>query len=77
MSSPIIFMVVIAIYSLGISMVTPTWNALMGDISTEKNRARVISFYGMVGTITSSVVLLVLGFIVDKIPLEAPVLENK
>ncbi|MHA1200419.1 MAG: MFS transporter, partial [Candidatus Heimdallarchaeaceae archaeon] len=33
-SSTIIFMIVISIYSLGISMVIPSWNAFLGDIST-------------------------------------------
>ncbi len=49
-------------------MVIPSWNAFLGDISTEKTRLKVIGQLGMVGTITASGILLVLGFITDYLP---------
>ena len=64
-SSTIVFMVIIAIYSIGISMIVPSWNALVGDISTEKSRVKILGQIGMIGTITASVILLVLGFLTD------------
>ncbi len=67
-SSTIVFMIIIALYSLGISMVIPSWNALLGDISTKKTRVKVIGQLGMVGTISASVILLVLGFLTDYLP---------
>ncbi|MBY9000954.1 MAG: MFS transporter [Candidatus Heimdallarchaeota archaeon] len=70
LSSPIIFMVVIAIYSLGISMVIPTWNALLGDISTEKTRTKIISQISMIGSFFSSMILLLLGFLTDFLPFD-------
>ncbi|NHK30077.1 MAG: MFS transporter [Asgard group archaeon] len=65
--SPLIFMIIIAVYSLGMSMIIPTWNALLGDMSTEKTRTRFISQVGMTATIFSSIILLIIGFIVDKL----------
>ena len=62
---PLIFMIIIAIYSIGMSMIIPTWNALLGDISTEKTRTRFISQVGMTATIFSSLILLIIGFVVD------------
>lgn len=67
-SSTIVFMIIIAIYSLGISMVIPSWNALIGDISTQKSRMKILGQLGMVGTIFASVVLLILGFLTDYLP---------
>ena len=77
LTSPVIFMVIIGIYSLGMSMVIPSWNALMGDITTEKTRIKVISQLSMVGTLTSSVLLLLLGFFIDLIPFKNTELETK
>ena len=68
MTSPIVFMVIIAIYSLGVSMVIPAWNALLGDISTEKTRTKLISTMSMIGTIGSSLILLILGSVTDFLP---------
>ncbi|MCK4971807.1 MAG: MFS transporter [Candidatus Heimdallarchaeota archaeon] len=70
MSSPIVFMIVIAIYSLGMSMVIPTWNALLGDISTEKTRTKIISQISMIGSFVSSMILLLLGFLTDFLPFD-------
>jgi MFS family permease len=64
--SPLIFMIIIAVYSIGLSMIIPTWNALLGDMSNEKTRTRFISQVGMTATIFSSIILLIVGFIVDK-----------
>ena len=77
LTSPVIFMVIIGIYSIGISMVIPSWNALMGDITTEKTRSKVISQLSMVGTLTSSVLLLLLGFVIDSIHFKSTELETK
>jgi len=68
MTSPLVFMIIIAIYSIGISMVIPAWNALLGDISTEKTRTKLISTMSMIGTIGSSLILLILGSITDFLP---------
>ena len=68
MTSPIVFMIIIAIYSIGISMVIPAWNALLGDISTEKTRTKLISTMSMIGTIGSSLILLIFGSITDLLP---------
>ena len=68
MTSPLIFMIIIAIYSLGISMIIPAWNALLGDISTEKTRTKLISTMSMIGTIGSSIILLILGSVTDFLP---------
>ncbi|MHA2309361.1 MAG: MFS transporter [Candidatus Heimdallarchaeaceae archaeon] len=65
--SPLIFMIIIALYSVGLSMIIPTWNALLGDMSTEETRTRFISQLGMIATIVSSVVLLILGFLTDRL----------
>ncbi len=70
LTSPIIFMIVIAIYSLGMSMVIPTWNALLGDISTEKTRTKIISRISMIGSFFSSMILLLLGFLTDFLPFD-------
>ena len=67
-ASTIIFMVIIALYSLGISMVIPSWNALLGDISSEKTRIKIIGQISMVGTISASLILLILGFLTDYLP---------
>ncbi len=67
-SSTITFMIIIAIYSLGISMIIPSWNALIGDISTEKSRVKILGQLGMVGTISASLFLLILGFLTDYLP---------
>jgi MFS family permease len=77
LTSPVIFMIIIAFYSIGISMIIPSWNALMGDITTEKTRSKVISQLSMVGTLTSSGLLLLLGFIIDFIPFKNTELEAK
>ena len=74
LSSPIVFMIIIAIYSLGISMVIPTWNALLGDISTKETRTKVISQISMIGSFVSSMILLLLGFLTDFLPYD---LETK
>ncbi|MCG3221685.1 MAG: MFS transporter [Candidatus Heimdallarchaeota archaeon] len=66
--SPLIFMIIIALYSVGLSMIIPTWNALQGDMSTEETRTRFISQLGMIATIASSVILLILGFLTDRLP---------
>ena len=68
MTSPFIFMIIIAIYSIGISMVIPAWNALLGDISTERTRTKLISTMSMIGTIGSSLILLILGSVTDFLP---------
>ncbi len=65
--SPLIFMIIIALYSIGLSMIIPTWNALLGDMSTEETRTRFISQMGMIATIASSVILLILGFLTDRL----------
>lgn len=70
LTSPIVFMIVIAIYSLGASMVIPTWNALLGDISTEKTRTKIISQISMIGSFVSSMILLLLGFLTDLLPFD-------
>jgi len=70
LSSPIVFMIVIGIYSLGISMVIPTWNALLGDISTEKTRTKIISQISMIGSFFSSMILLIIGFLTDFLPFD-------
>lgn len=70
LSSPIVFMIVIAVYSLGMSMVIPTWNALLGDISTEKTRTKVISQISMIGSFVSSMILLLIGFLTDFLPFD-------
>jgi len=67
-SSTISFMIIIAAYSIGISMIIPSWNALVGDISTEKSRVKILGQLGMIGTITASIILLVLGFFTDYLP---------
>ncbi|MHA1347085.1 MAG: MFS transporter [Candidatus Heimdallarchaeaceae archaeon] len=69
-SSPIIFMIVIGVYSLGMSMVIPTWNALLGDISTKKTRTKIISQISMIGSFVSSMILLLLGFLTDFLPFD-------
>ena len=65
MVNPIIFMIIIALYSIGMSMIIPAWNALLGDMSTEKTQTRFIGQIGMIGTIFSSMILLLLGFLID------------
>ncbi len=70
LTSPIIYMIVIAIYSLGMSMVIPTWNALLGDVSTEKTRTKIISQISMIGSFVSSMILLLLGFLTDFLPFD-------
>lgn len=67
-SSPVVFMVIIACYSIGTSMTIPSWIALLGDISTEKTRTRLISTLSMIGTIFSSIIMLILGFVTDFLP---------
>ncbi|NHJ85999.1 MAG: MFS transporter, partial [Asgard group archaeon] len=70
LSSPLIFVIVIGIYSLGISMVIPTWNALLGDISTKKTRTKIISQISMIGSFVASMILLLVGFLTDFLPFD-------
>ncbi|MFW9852326.1 MAG: MFS transporter [Candidatus Thorarchaeota archaeon] len=67
-SSPILFMVIIACYSIALSMIVPSWMALLGDISTEKTRTHLIGTLSMIGTIFSSIIMLILGFVTDYLP---------
>ncbi|MEE9409970.1 MAG: MFS transporter [Candidatus Heimdallarchaeota archaeon] len=68
MTSPLVFMIIIGIYSIGMSLIIPAWNALLGDISTEKTRTRLIGKMSMIGTIGSSIILLILGSFSDLLP---------
>ena len=68
MSSPVIFMIIVAFYSIGLSMIIPSWNALLGDLSTEKTRTQLIGTLSMIGTLFSSVIMLILGFLTDYLP---------
>ncbi|NPD87706.1 MAG: MFS transporter [Asgard group archaeon] len=65
--NPLIFMIIIALYSIGLSMIIPTWNALLGDMSTEETRTRFISQLGIIATLGSSTILLILGFLTDRL----------
>ncbi|MHA1222547.1 MAG: MFS transporter [Candidatus Heimdallarchaeaceae archaeon] len=65
LTSPVIFMVIVALFSIGSSMVFPAWNALLGDITVEKERTRVIGKISIIGTFVSSALLLILGFVIS------------
>jgi len=67
-SSPVVFMVIVALYSIGLSMIIPSWFALLGDISTERTRTQLIGTLSMIGTIFSAIILLILGFLTDFLP---------
>jgi MFS family permease len=68
MSSPVVFMIIVAFYSIGLSMTIPSWNALLGDISTEKTRTQLIGTLSMIGTLFSSIFMLIFGFVTDFLP---------
>lgn len=70
LSNVIGFMIIIGFYSIGMSMIIPSWNALMGDLSTKETQTKLIGKLSMIGTISSSVIMLILGFTSDYLPLD-------
>lgn len=70
LSNVIVFMIIIGCYSIGMSMVVPSWNALMGDLSTKETQTKLIGKLSMIGTLSSSVIMLILGFTSDYLPLD-------
>lgn len=71
-SSPLeLVLISIIMTSIGFSII-PAWNAFLGDYSSEKTRASFIGFINSLGTISSLLVILLLGWCMDATPFPFP-----
>lgn len=59
------YLVIVGFLALSFSAAIPVWNALHGDLSTEHTRTKFISQVAMIGSFSSSVLLLIGGAIID------------
>ncbi|MFX0051607.1 MAG: MFS transporter, partial [Candidatus Hermodarchaeota archaeon] len=57
--------------TVGFSII-PAWNAFLGDYSSERTRASFIGRINSVGTLTSIVVILIVGILMDLSPFPFP-----